>query len=132
MHDEPLLVHNVAFCELLRNLKGGYENMPGMVAAAKRSQIVHAHHIVMKTVANDLRGPYIARVQAILRKHGIDVALGEQNLTWAIKWDHTEAYVKTVAATLEDASRIGGKAGVEDALQRIAKILNRGQKFRGF
>ena len=76
----------------------------------------HAHHIVQKTISKafPIMGKYIARSQAIMDKVGIDVLKGTENLTWALKWDHSVEYAKAVAETLEKAYtngfRLGGAA----------------------
>jgi hypothetical protein len=128
--DEPLLVHNLAFCEILRRAKGGFENMPALVAAKRLGQVIHAHHIVPKTLWNNAGRVYIKKAQDILNKYGIDVLYSEHNLTWAIHQDHSIAYVKAVATTLEKASK-SGKPAVLKALNDIAEVLNQGRKFRG-
>lgn len=94
---------------------------------------LHAHHIVLKTLpkSGKLR-KFIKEAQDILEKHDIDVLYDTDNLTWAINWDHSMEYVKAVAKALREADELGGKEAVKDALERIAKIVSEGKKFRGF
>jgi len=111
-------------------------------AAAKANKAqIHAHPIVQRTISKyfPIMGGYIARSQVILDNAGIDVLKSGENLTWALKWDHSVEYAKAVAETLEKAYDAGIKAGgltrarmaVAKALEQIADILSRGEKFRG-
>jgi hypothetical protein len=81
--------------------------------------------------------------KGILDKHKIDglfdldkaadaVAAGKRpaNLTWAINWDHSTDYVESVYWFLKHADDKGGATGVTKALDDIAKVLARGEKFR--
>jgi hypothetical protein len=52
------------------------------------------------------------------------------NLTWAINWDHSTDYVESVYWFLKHADDKGGATGVTKALDDIAKVLARGEKFR--
>ena len=115
-----ILVHNESWCTYLSKTLA---KVPGL-------DNPHAHHIVMKTITGDVRGPFIERAQDVLKNCKIDVMYGKTNLTWARNWDHSEEYCKAVATALEDAYDEGGKAGVEKALAKIAEILNKGKKFR--
>jgi hypothetical protein len=81
--------------------------------------------------------------KGILDKHKIDglfdvnkaadaVTAGKRpaNLTWAINWDHSTDYVESVYWFLKHADDKGGATGVTKALDDIAKVLARGEKFR--
>ncbi len=131
--EQPLLVHNTVWCDLLRSMKGPKEALTGLVAASKQTGVaIHAHHIVPKTVwTHNSGGPFIREAQAILKKYDIDVLYSDKNLTWALNWDHSIEYAEAIATTLTNAAERGGKEAVLEALDDIATILNKGQKFRG-
>ena len=78
-----------------------------------------------------MRG-FLERSKDILKKSGIDLLYGEDNLSWALNHDHSHEYAEAVADALEEAWKKRGKAGVQDALQEIGEILGRGEEFRGF
>ena len=151
-----LLVHNTpSFCDILTKAVGDWKTGPRFAAlrkaldAAKKAGKkvgVHAHHIVPQTVSEVFFpnvAKWVARGQKVLADVGIDFLNGTENLTWALNRDHTVEYAKAVAETLEKAYQRGlaeggaehglefAKREVEEALKKIAAILNRGEKFRG-
>lgn len=62
-------------------------------------------------VTSGSRGPHIQAAQDILNKCNIDVMYGKSNLAWARNWDHSEAYCKAIAETLEKAYAKNEKKG---------------------
>ena len=68
----------------------------------------------------------------LLRNESVARSMAEKgetlhNLTWAINHDHTKEYAISVYNRLKEAN---SRAQVIKALNEIAEVLNRGDKFR--
>ncbi|HZZ73286.1 MAG TPA: hypothetical protein VFE24_13605 [Pirellulales bacterium] len=83
---------------------------------------------------SDARGPFLKSARAIFQAYDLGYLLcGEENLSWAVNADHSTAYCKAVAETLEAASIKGGQEAVLKALNQIGDFLmkNPTEPFRG-
>lgn len=80
-------------------------------------------YILFKTENGAKQQELVKEVQAILRKHGIDPIVGEENLVWAsdnITGQHDLAALTEVADTLRAVDKAGGDYDdIVEVLQRM-------------
>ena len=145
--DDAWLAHNAGWCgALLKHMA----KPPYLVNYARinglNSSLIHAHHIVMKGSFLNWRGANssINGAKAILKKSGVPLlddikdlkSLTDpnklKNMCWALnqyKGIHSQKYAEAVYKALQKADKLGGPDAVVEALERMAKILERGKKF---
>jgi hypothetical protein len=147
---ESLLVHNVNWCAYLREKIGGHppgliNKLADLIETSGTNYVIHAHHIVMKTVPADVRGKWVKGSQEILKKANINLLATEQalksatkdeiyNMCWAIKGSgpnglHSEVYTKAVYEKLKQGFENNGRQGVIDALKNMARDLQNNYEF---
>ncbi|MGL6096907.1 MAG: Hint domain-containing protein [Fimbriiglobus sp.] len=152
---DGVLAHNEACWKELLEKATGRPVPPAQAANPAFKGKIHGHHIVMKTVPNDVRGPFIDGAQKILKKYesyGLSVlgtkdevkaliAAGKKvetpNLCYAANgFDeiHSEKYCKAVYDRLVAAEKRGitdaqKAAEIKVELRAMADIMEDGKSF---
>ena len=153
---DGVLVHNgTCWRDLIAQASG--RAIPAALKTVLLAPLVHGHHIVMKTIPNDIRGPIIEASQAILQRYkafgthllanqtdvtalkkaagGANVKL--YNLCYAANGYqeiHSQKYCQAVLDNLVTAESIGNTPALKASavikeLERMATILESGGQF---
>jgi hypothetical protein len=136
--EDGVLVHNESWCQILLD-SGKHIPQTLIDAAAALGKRIHGHHIVMKGLWAQLPfiGSAVRESVAILKRAGItDHVTDLKNLCFALNWDHSIDYARSVLRRLQKAEADWMKRGgdlydhVKAALDEIADFLEQGLKYR--
>jgi hypothetical protein len=151
--DQFILVHNTAWCTILREKLEGkgpsrdlLNKQADLIQKTGKDYKIHAHHIVMKTVNSKWSKEaqfWVSESQRILDEFDIKL-LGTQdelriagkdelqNMCWALNSAdeiHGHAYAKAVYDKLSEAAASGSRRRVLSALKSMNDKLSVGEKF---